>query len=146
MATASLTGFQLLLCSRKVASQMLFRRGTMNRLSLLAMPSRSFTGSVFLGSKRRRSTCTSNDQISSPTDVNFWKSRSTWRRASINTLRCLVGCSVGDFSTIWYLLVYYPALDLGTTMALSSKPHLLSPPSTTGFTSRFYTLYLDLTP
>lgn len=29
-----------------------------------------------------------------------WSCRHTWRRASINTLWCLLGCSIGDFGTI----------------------------------------------
>ncbi|MEE3000339.1 MAG: DUF4396 domain-containing protein [Pseudomonadota bacterium] len=29
-----------------------------------------------------------------------WKCGHTWRRASINTLWCLLGCSIGDFGTI----------------------------------------------
>ena len=29
-----------------------------------------------------------------------WGCKPTWRRASINTLWCLLGCSIGDFGTI----------------------------------------------
>ena len=29
-----------------------------------------------------------------------WKCRHTWRRASKNTMWCLLGCSIGDFGTI----------------------------------------------
>jgi hypothetical protein len=29
-----------------------------------------------------------------------WTCRHTWRRASKNTLWCLIGCSIGDFGTI----------------------------------------------
>ena len=29
-----------------------------------------------------------------------WKCRHTWRRSSVNTLWCLLGCSIGDFGTI----------------------------------------------
>ena len=29
-----------------------------------------------------------------------WRCSSTWRRSSINTLWCLLGCSIGDFGTI----------------------------------------------
>ena len=31
-----------------------------------------------------------------------WGCKPTWRRASINTLWCLLGCSIGDFGTIAY--------------------------------------------
>jgi hypothetical protein len=30
-----------------------------------------------------------------------WKCKSTWKRSSINTLWCLLGCSIGDFGTIF---------------------------------------------
>lgn len=31
-----------------------------------------------------------------------WYDRSTWRQASINTLWCLLGCSIGDMGTILF--------------------------------------------
>ena len=31
-----------------------------------------------------------------------WKCDHTWRRASVNTLWCLAGCSIGDFGTIFF--------------------------------------------
>ena len=31
-----------------------------------------------------------------------WRCNHTWRRASINTLWCLVGCSIGDMGTILF--------------------------------------------
>ena len=37
-------------------------------------------------------------EISSDFD---WKCGHTWRRASVNTLWCLAGCSIGDFGTIF---------------------------------------------
>jgi len=30
-----------------------------------------------------------------------WTCKHTWRRASVNTLWCLLGCSIGDFGTIF---------------------------------------------
>src|SRR2546429_668645 len=53
--------------------------------------------------------------------LRFWSSPSAWRRAGVNTLRCLIGCSLGDLSTMWYLQAIYPQLDVGFVMALSSK-------------------------
>ncbi|MEO0329116.1 MAG: DUF4396 domain-containing protein [Pseudomonadota bacterium] len=35
-----------------------------------------------------------------PTMNISWTCRNTWHRASINTLWCLLGCSIGDFGTI----------------------------------------------
>ena len=34
-----------------------------------------------------------------------WHDRATWRRARINTLWCLVGCSIGDLGTILFFQV-----------------------------------------
>ena len=31
-----------------------------------------------------------------------WKCKHTWRKSAINTSWCLLGCSIGDFSTILY--------------------------------------------
>ena len=31
-----------------------------------------------------------------------WKCKQTWKQAKINTLWCLLGCSIGDFGTIFY--------------------------------------------
>jgi hypothetical protein len=31
-----------------------------------------------------------------------WNCKHTWKKASINTLWCLLGCSIGDFGTILY--------------------------------------------
>ncbi|THV84789.1 hypothetical protein D6C77_09453 [Aureobasidium pullulans] len=49
----------------------------------------------------------------------FWKCRHTWRRAMVNTSRCLVGCSIGDLSTMWYIMAYHPTVDAATSMGLS---------------------------
>ena len=32
-----------------------------------------------------------------------WNCKNTWSKSSINTLWCLLGCSIGDFGTIGYL-------------------------------------------
>jgi len=31
-----------------------------------------------------------------------WKCKHTWKKAQVNTLWCLIGCSIGDFGTILY--------------------------------------------
>ncbi|KAK8144711.1 hypothetical protein G3M48_005460 [Beauveria asiatica] len=51
--------------------------------------------------------------------IGFWSSRATWHRASLNTLRCLVGCTTGDFSAMWLLQTHYPELGMPTIMAIS---------------------------
>ena len=39
------------------------------------------------------------DTIASNLSIN-WHCLPTWRRASYNTMWCLIGCSIGDFGTI----------------------------------------------
>ena len=34
-----------------------------------------------------------------------WTCRKTWKQSSINTLWCLLGCSIGDFGTILFFQV-----------------------------------------
>ena len=31
-----------------------------------------------------------------------WNCKHTWKKARLNTLWCLLGCSIGDFGTIYY--------------------------------------------
>ncbi|KAH7028192.1 uncharacterized protein B0I36DRAFT_328783 [Microdochium trichocladiopsis] len=59
-------------------------------------------------------------------ELSFWTLRSAWRRASVNTLRCLVGCTVGDFSAMWTLQTVYPELGMGTIMAASMAAGIAS--------------------
>lgn len=57
----------------------------------------------------------------SMTSVAFWSSRAVWKRAGINTFRCLIGCSLGDFSSMWFLQLYYPGVGTGLIMGISSR-------------------------
>ena len=34
--------------------------------------------------------------------TNQWKSLPNWKRAAYNTVWCLIGCSIGDFGTIFF--------------------------------------------
>lgn len=52
---------------------------------------------------------------------SFWASKPVWRRAGVNTLRCLVGCTIGDFSSMWYLQAFYLDMGIEPIMAISSK-------------------------
>jgi hypothetical protein len=38
----------------------------------------------------------------SASNLNFWHCSQTWRASAINTMWCLIGCSIGDFGTIAY--------------------------------------------
>ena len=42
--------------------------------------------------------------VSALTNFN-WKCKHTWKRSAKNTLFCLLGCSIGDFSTIFYFQI-----------------------------------------
>jgi hypothetical protein len=50
---------------------------------------------------------------------SFWTCRHTYRRSCINTLRCLAGCSVGDYSALVYLGVFHPELSATVTVPIS---------------------------
>jgi hypothetical protein len=53
--------------------------------------------------------------------ISYWTSRVLWKRAGINTLRCLVSCTLGDFSTMWFLQSQHPSLGIYMIMGISSK-------------------------
>ncbi|TPX17860.1 uncharacterized protein E0L32_002961 [Thyridium curvatum] len=53
------------------------------------------------------------------TTLAFWSSRSAWRRAGVNTFRCLVGCTTGDFAAMWYLQAFHPDVGMSSIMAIS---------------------------
>lgn len=58
---------------------------------------------------------------SRPSSVNsFWSDSGKWKRASFNTLNCLVGCSIGDFGTVIFLQAYYPNTSMLMQMGLAT--------------------------
>lgn len=78
---------------------------------------------------KRLSSCCSKQPKPVPPSAwsrEFWLSQPTWRRAGINTLRCLVGCTLGDFSVMWYLQAFHPDIQMGAVMPISSKHMRLS--------------------
>lgn len=50
----------------------------------------------------------------------FWQDLKVWKRASFNTLNCLVGCSIGDFGMILFLQYYYPYTSMTAQMILAT--------------------------
>ena len=48
-----------------------------------------------------------------------WNCKQTWRRASKNTLWCLIGCSIGDFGTIFYFQNIEHSWPVSAVMALA---------------------------
>jgi hypothetical protein len=125
--------------SRLVLSKMNFRHKTVIGLPFLAMPSRSFTGSVLLASKPHVSGSSSRNQAywsrnAKPMDVPLGVGKSYYQCTAMP-----LGLFHRRFLTMWYLKGHYPGLDIGTTMALSSKLHPLhfAVPSLHNVTSLF---------
>ncbi|RDL30380.1 Uncharacterized protein BP5553_10258 [Venustampulla echinocandica] len=58
--------------------------------------------------------------------ISYWNSRALWKRAGINTLRCLIGCTLGDFSAMWFLQSQHPELGIYTIMGISMASGLAS--------------------
>jgi copper chaperone CopZ len=50
---------------------------------------------------------------------HFWTDTPVWKRASFNTLNCLIGCSIGDFAMIIYLQAYHPSVSMAVQMVLA---------------------------
>ncbi len=50
---------------------------------------------------------------------SFWKDQKHWKRASWNTLNCLIGCSIGDFGMIIFLQAQHPQTALTIQMLLA---------------------------
>lgn len=48
-----------------------------------------------------------------------WNNTKNWKRASFNTLSCLIGCSIGDFGMIIFLQAYYPETSMLWQMILA---------------------------
>lgn len=78
------------------------------------------------GSTAKSDSCQKNSPRPPPKTFStaFWSSRPVWKRAMVNTLRCLVGCTLGDFSAMWYLQAVHPDLGMSAIMAISSSSTL----------------------
>ena len=48
-----------------------------------------------------------------------WKCKHTWKRAINNTWWCLLGCSIGDFGTIFFFQSVEHAFSVATVMSLA---------------------------
>lgn len=58
--------------------------------------------------------------------TSFWGDKAFWKRASINTFNCLIGCTIGDFGMIIYLQAYHPHTPMMTTMLLAMIAGLIT--------------------
>ncbi len=62
-----------------------------------------------------------SDMDSIPVGGNrFWYDREIWLRASVNTLNCLIGCSIGDFAMVIFLQRYYPGTPMTVQMIVAT--------------------------
>ena len=48
-----------------------------------------------------------------------WTCKHTWQKASYNTMWCLIGCSIGDFGTIYYFQIIDHSLSIYLVMLLA---------------------------
>ncbi|GFF21921.1 hypothetical protein IFM61606_08204 [Aspergillus udagawae] len=60
-----------------------------------------------------------NETQRSVLTLSFWSSKTGWKRAAVNTLRCLAGCTLGDFSALWVLQSFYGHWGMGAIMGVS---------------------------
>jgi copper chaperone CopZ len=58
--------------------------------------------------------------------TQFWGDNGVWKRASFNTLNCLIGCSIGDFAMIIFLQAYYPQTSMFAQMILATLLGLIT--------------------
>ncbi len=58
-------------------------------------------------------------KIFSTANESFWGDRVLWKRASFNTLNCLIGCSIGDFGMVFYLQAFHPSTPIVWQMVLA---------------------------
>lgn len=56
----------------------------------------------------------------------FWTDKSIWSRASLNTLNCLIGCSIGDFAMVIFLQAYFPSTSMTAQMVLATIAGLIT--------------------
>ena len=48
-----------------------------------------------------------------------WSCKNTWSKSAKNTLWCLIGCSIGDFGTIYYFQITPHSLSLFLVMLIA---------------------------
>lgn len=74
-----------------------------------------------------KSCCHKIEATEGQTDKSdFWKDPDNWKRASKNTLNCLIGCSIGDFGTIIWFQHYSPETNIFLVMSLAMAMGLLT--------------------
>lgn len=61
----------------------------------------------------------SNNFLLQANTFSFWTCSSTWKKATINTFHCLIGCSIGDMATMLVCTTFFPGLSMWIVMPLS---------------------------
>lgn len=61
-----------------------------------------------------------------PRRLEFWRDRMAWTKAARNTLNCLIGCSIGDFSVLIFMQTKYPHAPMLFTMGLAMAAGLVT--------------------
>lgn len=61
-----------------------------------------------------------------PATAGFWRDWAAWRKASANTLNCLIGCMIGDFGMIIYMQANHPHAPMWLTMGLAMVAGLIT--------------------
>jgi len=101
------------------------RRNLNTSVIVRARPGRFLKPRDISTSAIKRGGCSQKREQATSTTA-FWTSIPVWRRSSINTMRCLVGCTTGDFSTMWYLQAVYPELSTMVTMGISMSAGIMT--------------------
>ncbi|EQL28830.1 uncharacterized protein BDCG_17166 [Blastomyces dermatitidis ER-3] len=116
----------VLRCEQVAKRRVTWAKGVYNFRSKHTLPNVS-PGVEKSSSDTNRQCQTSPPTIpSSPLSLSFWKSPPIWKRAMLNTLRCLIGCTIGDFSAMWFLQAYYPDLSVGYIMGVAMASGIAS--------------------
>ncbi|KAF9428566.1 hypothetical protein BGZ94_001911 [Podila epigama] len=78
-------------------------------------------------SKKQATANTSRPKSSLPiSSLQFWSDPTTWKVASVNTFRCLIGCTAGDMSMLFYLQSQHPDMSPGLVMAAAMTSGVLT--------------------
>jgi hypothetical protein len=49
----------------------------------------------------------------------FWRDRSIWRRAAVNTAHCLLGCTIGDVAAMTLVPIAWPSVPMAVLMSIA---------------------------
>ncbi|KAG0269090.1 hypothetical protein DFQ27_004849 [Actinomortierella ambigua] len=78
------------------------------------------TTSTSTSTSSTSSSCHTTKAAKPPTtSLAFWSDLSSWHVASVNTFRCLVGCTAGDFGMLFYLQSHHPSMAPTVAMAFA---------------------------